>query len=219
MSGTSKRKDKVTYEKSTKCTSKGCGRKKQRDAIVLFVSLVPHTQIEHDPREEPTLRNAQKEPNGEESGKILGEAHQCANDAPYEGESGEPEPRRRPSENDIRRDLEQDITNKPDTQCCEILVSGLFRNGSEGDVHHRHKHQEKTYSCVYLRLNPQYGHSQLRVDEHTIRQREGGRYRCFGPERRERKEISTRGGDASRFSSRVSSRQLYPDPLLMRGLG
>lgn len=73
-----------TYEYSTECTGKGGSREEESDAIMLFVSLVPHAHIEHDTREETTLCNAKEEANGEKSGEVLGDSHQGANDTPYE---------------------------------------------------------------------------------------------------------------------------------------
>jgi len=52
---------------------------------MLFVSLVPHAHIEHDAGEETTLCNAEEEADGEESGEVLGDSHQGANDTPHEG--------------------------------------------------------------------------------------------------------------------------------------
>lgn len=92
---------------------------------MLFIAFVPHAQVKHNSREEAALRNTQKEPGGEKPRKVLGETHEGANDSPYEGEGGKPEPRRRALENDITWDFEQDITDEPDTQRREILVPGL----------------------------------------------------------------------------------------------
>jgi len=52
---------------------------------MLFVSLVPHAHIKHDTGEETTLCNAEEEADGEESGEVLGDSHQCANDTPHKG--------------------------------------------------------------------------------------------------------------------------------------
>jgi len=81
---------------------------------MLFISLVPHAQIEHNSRGESTLCDTQKEADGEESGKILGKAHEGTNDTPCKGEGRKPKPWRRESEDDVRRDLEQDVTDEVD---------------------------------------------------------------------------------------------------------
>lgn len=122
-----RRNTKSTYEKSTTCASKSGSAEKQSDAKMLFVSFVPHAQIKHNSREKPAFRDAQKEAAGEQSAETLREAHEGANDPPYEGESGKPESRRRALENDVTRDLEQGVAGEPDAQCCEVLVSGLFQ--------------------------------------------------------------------------------------------
>lgn len=94
---------------------------------MLFISLVPHAQVKDNSREEPTLRDAQKEAGGKQSGYILCEAHERANDPPCEGEGGKPESRRCQLEDDVTGDLEQDVADKPDAQCREVLASGLSR--------------------------------------------------------------------------------------------
>lgn len=55
---------------------------------MLFVTLVPHAQIERDTGNEPTFRDTEEEADGEESGEILGDAHEGAYDTPDQGESG-----------------------------------------------------------------------------------------------------------------------------------
>ena len=92
---------------------------------MLLISLVPHAQVEHGSREEPRFCHAQKEADGEESGEILSEAHECANDAPHEGESREPESRSGESEDDVTRDFEQGVANEVDGQCSKVLVPSL----------------------------------------------------------------------------------------------
>ena len=71
-----------------------------------FISLVPHAQVKHNPREESAFRDTQKEPRGEESRKVLDDAHEGADDTPCEGDGRKPEPRRRAFENDVAWDLE-----------------------------------------------------------------------------------------------------------------
>ena len=90
-----------------------------------FVSLVPHAEIEHDPREKPTFCHAQEEAGCEESGEALREAHEGTNDAPHEGESRKPEPWRCAFEDDVTWDLKQDTSDEVDGQCGEVLVSGF----------------------------------------------------------------------------------------------
>ena len=91
---------------------------------MLFISLVPHAEIEHDPGEEPAFCDAQKEAGDEESGERLSEPHESADDPPCEGDSRKPESRRCELEGDITRDLEQDATDVVDGQRGEVLVSG-----------------------------------------------------------------------------------------------
>ena len=57
----------------------------------------------------------------------MGDAHKCANDTKCESESREPKSRGGEFEGDIARDLEQDVADKVDGQCSEVLVSGLFQ--------------------------------------------------------------------------------------------
>jgi len=92
---------------------------------MLFISLVPHAQIERGSREEPTFCHAEKEANDEESGETLSKAHEGANYPPREGDSRKPEPRSSEFEDDVGRDLEQDVTDEVDGQCGEVLVPGL----------------------------------------------------------------------------------------------
>jgi len=92
---------------------------------MLFISFVPHAQIERSSREEPGFRNTQEEAGDEESGEALGEAHEGANDAPGEGHGRKPESRGCEFEDDVTWDFDQDITNEVDGQCGEVLVSGL----------------------------------------------------------------------------------------------
>jgi len=92
---------------------------------MLFVSLVPHAEVERGSRKDPGFCDAQKEADDEQSGEALSEAHEGANDAPDEGESWKPEPRSGEFEDDVRRDFEQDVTDEVDGQCGEVLVPGL----------------------------------------------------------------------------------------------
>ena len=92
---------------------------------MLFVSFVPHAQIERSSREEPGFCDAQEEAGDEESGETLGEAHEGANDTPGKGDSRKPESWRCELEDDVAWDLDQDVTNEVDGQCGEELVSGL----------------------------------------------------------------------------------------------
>ena len=52
---------------------------------MLFVSLIPHAHIKNDPREETALGNAEEEADGEETGEILGDAHEGTDDTPRDG--------------------------------------------------------------------------------------------------------------------------------------
>jgi len=94
---------------------------------MLFASLVPHAQIIEDAGGETAFCDAEKETGSEESGEILGDAHERTNDTPCEGESREPKPRGGEFEGDVARDLEQDVTDKVDGQRGEVLVPSLFQ--------------------------------------------------------------------------------------------
>ena len=93
---------------------------------MLFISFVPHAQIEHDSREESTFCDAQKEAGDKESGETLSESHEGTNDTPCEGDCRKPESRRCELEHEIARDFEQDAANEEDGQRGEELVSGWF---------------------------------------------------------------------------------------------
>ena len=131
---------------------------------MLFSSPVPHAQVEHDSREETAFCDTEKETDDEESGEIVGDAHEGANDTPCKGEGRKPKSWGCKFEDDIERDLEQDITDEVDGQRGEVLVSGLFRavvrtmlTASNGVEH--------TYSCVGLWPGLRYEHFQLKEDE------------------------------------------------------
>lgn len=94
---------------------------------MLFLSFVPHTQIVEDSGGETAFCEAEKEARGEESGEILGDSHERANNTPCEGESRKPNLRGGEFEGDITRDLKQDVTDKVNGQCGEVLVPGLFQ--------------------------------------------------------------------------------------------
>ena len=91
---------------------------------MLFISLVPHAQIEHDSRDESTFCDAQKEAGDKESGKTLSESHEGTNNTPCEGDGRKPEPRRCELEHEVTRDFEQDAADEEGGQCSEELVSG-----------------------------------------------------------------------------------------------
>ena len=92
---------------------------------MLFVSLVPHAEVEHDSREQPALCNTQEEARGEETAEASSEAHEGAGDTPYKSDGRKPHPRGREFEDEITRDIEQGVTDKVDAQCGQVLVSGL----------------------------------------------------------------------------------------------
>jgi hypothetical protein len=77
----------IAYEYPTKPTGKSGSGEEQSDTVDLFVTLVPHAGIEDDSRDETAVYDANKEPDGEESREILGDAREDTNDAPGEGES------------------------------------------------------------------------------------------------------------------------------------
>lgn len=113
----------------------------------MFVSLVPHAQIEHHSREEPTFCRAQEEAGGEESGEILSEPREGADDTPQEGESRKPESRRREFEDDVTWDLEHDVTDEEDSQRGEVLTSGLRRTAVRA-VLPLDTGEKRTHVCV-----------------------------------------------------------------------
>lgn len=80
-----------TDEYSAECTGEGRSGEEESDSIMLFVSLIPHTQIKDDTGEETTLCDTKEEADGKEAGEILGDTHEGANNAPCEGQGGEPE--------------------------------------------------------------------------------------------------------------------------------
>ena len=119
------RSGRVTHKESAECTSKGSRGDQKSDAVMLFISFVPHAQIEDGSREEPGFCDAQEEAGDEESREALGEAHESTNDTPCEGHGREPESRRCEFEGDVTWDLDQDVADEVDGQCGEVLVSGL----------------------------------------------------------------------------------------------
>jgi hypothetical protein len=122
-----RRNPEPTYHEPTTCTRKSGSAEEQSDAEMLLVSLVPHAKIEHDSREEPAFRDAQTEAGGEQPGEILREPHESADDPPYDCNSGKPESRRRPFEDNVTGDLGQRVAGEPNRQCREVLVVGLFQ--------------------------------------------------------------------------------------------
>ena len=92
---------------------------------MLFISFVPHAEIEHGSGEESRFCDAEKEADDNESGETLSESHECANDPPRKDKSRKPELRRCKLEDDVAWDFEQDITDEENGQCGEELVSGL----------------------------------------------------------------------------------------------
>ena len=115
----------ATYEKPAERTGNEGGREKQSDAILLFVSLVPHAEIEHDSREEPALCDAQEKAGDEETVKASSEAHEGTGDTPYKSDGRKPHPRGCEFEDEITRGIEQGVTDKVDAQRGQVLVSGL----------------------------------------------------------------------------------------------
>ena len=101
-------------------------RENHGETIELLIPLVPHTQVKHDPGEVPAFCNAQEEVSGKESTETLGKTREGTDDTPHERKSWKPEPRRRELEGDITWNIERDITDEVDGQCCEELVPGLL---------------------------------------------------------------------------------------------
>lgn len=92
LSMTSEMKGKEkTDEYSAECTCEGGSGEEESDSIMLFVSLIPHTQVKDDTGEETTLGDTKEEADSKETREILGDTHEGANDAPCEGQGGEPE--------------------------------------------------------------------------------------------------------------------------------
>ena len=92
---------------------------------MLFVSLVPHAEIECGSREEAGFCHAEKEADDEEPGETLSEAHEGAHDTPCEGKSRKPESRSGEFEDEIRWDFKQEEADEEDGQCGEVLIPGL----------------------------------------------------------------------------------------------
>ena len=160
----------MTYKQPAECAGNNDSGEKQSDAIVLFVPLVPHAEIEHDSREEPTLRSAQEEARGEESAEALSETHEGADDTPHESDCRKPHPRGCKFEDEITRDIEQDVADKIDGQGGQVLVSGLIwiamrriSVDSEG----------RAYSYACLQRGLRYGRFQLKGNKLKVRR--GGR--------------------------------------------
>ena len=116
----------ITYKQPAKCTTKSDDGDCQSNAIELFVSLVPHAQIESHSRSVSAFRHPQKYAGSEESSEILGDTREGAGATPHDSESRKPEPRRREFEDDATGKREQDITNVGGGQRREELVSGLL---------------------------------------------------------------------------------------------
>ena len=93
----------------------------------MFVPLIPHAQVIHSPRNKAAFCDTKEETSSEESGEILGDAHEGANDAPYEREGRKPESWIRAFEDDVGRDLQQDVADEVHGQCREVLVPGLIQ--------------------------------------------------------------------------------------------
>ena len=116
----------MTYKQPAERTTNTDGGDYQSDAIELFVSLVPHAQIERNSGKVSALCDTQKYAGGEESGEILGDARECADGTPHEGEGWKPESWRCDLENDGARNQEYCRTNVGDGQCRKELFSSLF---------------------------------------------------------------------------------------------
>ena len=124
----------ITYEYPTECTGKSGGGEEESDTVMLLISSVPHAQIKDDSGEETTLGNTEEEAGGEESGVILGDAHQSTDDTPCKGEGWEPQSGGGEFEDDVTWDLEQDVADEVDGQRVEVLVPGLFQTGGSETV-------------------------------------------------------------------------------------
>ena len=116
----------ITYEYATECTGKSGGGEEESDTVMLLISPVPHAHVKDDSGEETTLGNTEEEADGEESGVILGDAHQGTDDTPCKGEGWEPESGGGEFEDDVTRDLEQDVADEVYGQSVEVLIPGLL---------------------------------------------------------------------------------------------
>ena len=78
----------------------------------MVISSVPHAQVIGHSRDETAFCDTEEEAGSKESGEIMGDAHEGANDTPREGEGWKPKPWGCEFEDDITRDLEQDVADK-----------------------------------------------------------------------------------------------------------
>lgn len=119
------RRTQATYPRKdpAKSTSQRCRGEEQGDAEVLLVPLVPHGQVEDDTGEQTGLGDTEEEARAEVARVVLDDAQQGGDDAPDEGERGEPEARGGALEDDVAGDLEEDVADEVQRQAVEILVS------------------------------------------------------------------------------------------------
>lgn len=88
-----------------KSTSKTGAREEERDAVLPLLALVPHGEIVDDAREEAALGDAEEEARGPEPVAVVHDAEQRGDDAPGDGQRGQPEARGGALEDDVARDL------------------------------------------------------------------------------------------------------------------
>lgn len=115
-------------ENTAKRTSQGRSTEEETNTILPLSPLIPHAKVEDDAGEQATLRDAEEEARDEEAGEVVHEAHEGGDDAPGDGEGGEPQAWRRALEDDVAGDLEEDVADKVHGEAGEVLVAG-WREG------------------------------------------------------------------------------------------
>ena len=103
-------------------SKRGC-TEKQSNPVLPLGPLVPHAQIKHHPREQPTLRHAQHESDDIKPRQILRHAHQSRDHPPRERQRGQPYLWRRTLQNDVARDFEEHIANEVEGQAGKVLIA------------------------------------------------------------------------------------------------
>lgn len=92
-------------QNTTKRTSEGGSTEEQRDSELSLPSLVPHGEIVDDTRKESGLSDTEEEAGHKEACEVLDHSHQSSNNAPQNGQRGQPEPRRSSLEDDVAGNL------------------------------------------------------------------------------------------------------------------
>jgi hypothetical protein len=127
---------------TTEGTSKRSAAEEQRDTILALIALIPHAQIIHHAWKQSGFGNSEavicqlsstylclppsdhsQESHSEEAWKILRNAHQRRNQTPYQSQRRQPELGRRPLEDDVAWNFEEDVTDKVECQASKVLIS------------------------------------------------------------------------------------------------